>query len=143
MAFICKESYQLLPSGAHIGDYVRIGTGAKILGPVKIGDFAVIGANAVVTRDVPAGTIVAGVPAKEIRRMEAQANGAGNGRRGFGVCCAIPRIGTAFMAKSSGPPEKAPGYAPLPEGHGHSGPSASLWISAHSRDAATGRLAGE
>ncbi len=51
-----------------IGDYVRIGAGAKILGAIKIGDFAVVGANAVVVKDVPAASVVAGVPAKEIRR---------------------------------------------------------------------------
>lgn len=47
-----------------VGDYVRIGAGAKILGNVRVGDFAVIGANAVVIQDVPAGTVVAGVPAR-------------------------------------------------------------------------------
>ncbi len=41
-----------------IGDDVFIGVGAAILGPVKIGDRARIGANAVVTRNVPADTIV-------------------------------------------------------------------------------------
>ncbi|MBJ6763910.1 serine acetyltransferase [Myxococcaceae bacterium JPH2] len=51
-----------------IGDYVRIGAGAKILGNIRIGDFAVIGANAVVLKDVPAGAVVAGVPAKVIRQ---------------------------------------------------------------------------
>lgn len=51
-----------------IGDYVRIGAGAKILGNVRIGDFAVIGANAVVLKDVPPATVVAGVPARELRR---------------------------------------------------------------------------
>ncbi len=51
-----------------IGDYVRIGAGAKILGNITIGDFAVIGANAVVVKDVPAGAVVAGVPAKLLRQ---------------------------------------------------------------------------
>lgn len=52
---------------AVIGDYVRIGTGARILGPVRIGDFAVVGANSVVVRDVPAGAVVFGVPARVVR----------------------------------------------------------------------------
>lgn len=52
-----------------LGDYVIIGVGAKIIGPVKVGDFAVVGANAVVTRDVAPGAVVAGSPAREIRRM--------------------------------------------------------------------------
>lgn len=51
-----------------IGNYVRIGTGAKILGDIKVGDYAVIGANAVVTKDVARGAVVAGVPARELRR---------------------------------------------------------------------------
>jgi serine O-acetyltransferase len=53
-----------------IGDYVRIGAGAKILGNIHIGDFAVIGANAVVLKDVPAATVVAGVPARVLRKDE-------------------------------------------------------------------------
>jgi len=43
-----------------IGNRVYIGAGAKILGPVTIGDDAMIGANAVVTKNVPAGGIVVG-----------------------------------------------------------------------------------
>lgn len=50
-----------------IGDDVELGVGAKILGPITIGDRAVIGANAVVIRDVPPDTVVAGVPARVIR----------------------------------------------------------------------------
>jgi serine O-acetyltransferase len=41
-----------------VGNHVMIGTGAKILGPVHIGDDSKIGANAVITTDVPAGTVV-------------------------------------------------------------------------------------
>lgn len=41
-----------------VGNHVLIGTGAKILGPVIIGDDARIGANAVVTKDVPSGSTV-------------------------------------------------------------------------------------
>jgi serine O-acetyltransferase len=46
-----------------IGKYVFIGSGAVVVGPVTIGDFAVVGANAVVTCDVPAAHIVTGNPA--------------------------------------------------------------------------------
>jgi len=47
-----------------IGNRVDIGAGAKILGPITIGDGAVIGANAVVIDDVPPGCIAVGVPAR-------------------------------------------------------------------------------
>jgi serine acetyltransferase len=46
-----------------IGNDVTIGAGARILGPVVVGDGAVIGANAVVLTDVPAGALAVGVPA--------------------------------------------------------------------------------
>lgn len=50
-----------------IGDNVYIATGAKVLGDIKVGDNSVIGANAVVIDDVPANSIVAGIPAKVIK----------------------------------------------------------------------------
>jgi serine O-acetyltransferase len=50
-----------------IEDDVYIGTGAKVLGPIRVGRGAVIGANAVVIEDVPAGSAVAGVPARVVR----------------------------------------------------------------------------
>lgn len=53
-------------TSAVIGDNVFIGAGAKILGAVRIGDGAKIGANAVVVTDVPAGATAVGVPARII-----------------------------------------------------------------------------
>jgi len=50
----------------HIGDDVWIGAGVKILDNVSVGEGSIIGAGAVVTKDVPAYAIVAGVPAKVI-----------------------------------------------------------------------------
>jgi serine O-acetyltransferase len=47
-----------------LGRRVNVGAGAKILGAVTIGDDAVIGANAVVLKDVPSGMLAVGVPAK-------------------------------------------------------------------------------
>jgi serine O-acetyltransferase len=49
-----------------IGNRVQIGAGAVLLGPIHVGDDAVIGANAVVIRDVPAGAVVGGVPARPL-----------------------------------------------------------------------------
>jgi serine O-acetyltransferase len=72
-----------------LGNDVFIGAGAKIVGPVKIGDGARIGANAVVVHDVPPHTTVVGIPAKPVRRREeaalgegAAGNGAGKGEGG-------------------------------------------------------------
>ena len=49
-----------------IGGHVDIGAGAKILGPVTIGNYVLIGANAVVICDVPDGCTVVGNPARII-----------------------------------------------------------------------------
>ncbi len=53
-----------------IGRGVWIGAESKIIGPVRIGDFAIIGAGSVVTTDVPALAIVSGVPARVIARRK-------------------------------------------------------------------------
>ncbi len=50
-----------------IGDNVDICAGARVLGPITIGNNVVIGANAVVIKDIPDNAVVAGVPAKIIR----------------------------------------------------------------------------
>lgn len=51
------------PGSPQIGHHVDIGAGAKLLGPITIGDNVLIGANAVVIHDVPANCIAVGVPA--------------------------------------------------------------------------------
>jgi len=62
-----------------LGRKVVIGAGAKILGPVLVGDGAKIGSNAVVVRDVPAGATAVGIPARivtgeDTQRREQQAS---------------------------------------------------------------------
>lgn len=51
-----------------LGNNVVVGTGAKILGPVNIGDNVRVGANSVVVNDVPSNSVVVGVPGKIISR---------------------------------------------------------------------------
>ena len=51
-----------------IGNHVKICSGAKIVGNVKIGDHAIIAPNTVVVKDVPAHATVSGVPAKIIKQ---------------------------------------------------------------------------
>lgn len=55
-----------------IGNGVTVGAGAKILGPITIGDGSAIGANAVVTQNVPADCIATGIPAAVRHRTEKQ-----------------------------------------------------------------------
>jgi|SRR5690554_654011 len=50
-----------------LGNYIYIGAGAKILGPISIGDNVVIGANAVITKSIPDGSLVVGVPGRIIK----------------------------------------------------------------------------
>lgn len=78
-----------------LGDDVLIGAGAKIIGPRRLGDGARIGANAVVTCDVPAFHTAMGIPARCAPRKSSQASqaagsnptspGAGSVVRPFGV----------------------------------------------------------
>lgn len=62
---------QLFSKGSvHIGKNVWIGRNVCVLPNVTIGDYAIIGANAVVTHDIPAYAIAAGVPAKVIKMIK-------------------------------------------------------------------------
>ena len=55
-----------------LGRGVVVGAGAKILGPINVGDGAKIGSNAVVVKDVPAGATVVGVPGRIVEDGAAQ-----------------------------------------------------------------------
>ncbi len=54
-----------------VGSNVWIGYGACVLRGVRVGDNSIVGTNSVVTRDVPANAVVAGIPARIIRMREA------------------------------------------------------------------------
>ena len=64
------EIYASEPSPVHIGSHVWIGMNSTIMKGVTIGDYAIIAAGAIVTKDVPAKAIVAGVPAKILKYRE-------------------------------------------------------------------------
>ena len=65
-----EKRQQLHPAPIHIGKRVWIGANATVTAGVTIGDNAVVAAGAVVNRDVPANTIVGGVPARIIKTIE-------------------------------------------------------------------------
>lgn len=67
MVLIGKKRPDVKECQISIGDNCYIGTGVTILGPINIGDNVTIAAGAVVTKDVPDGCTVAGVPAKIIK----------------------------------------------------------------------------
>lgn len=65
-----EKRQQLHPAPIHIGKGVWIGANATVTQGVTIGDNSVVAAGAVVNKDVPANTIVGGVPAKVIRKID-------------------------------------------------------------------------
>jgi serine O-acetyltransferase len=54
-----------------LGAHVVVGAGAKLLGPIEVGDGAKIGANSVVVRDVPAAATVVGIPGRQTTERRA------------------------------------------------------------------------
>ena len=53
-----------------VGDNCYFGLGSKIFGPVKIGNNVTVGANSVITKDIPDNAVVGGIPAKIIKFKE-------------------------------------------------------------------------
>ena len=66
-----EADWKVVPTRVRKG--ASIGSGATILCGIDIGEGAIVGAGSVVTKDVPAGTIVAGNPARILRPIERQA----------------------------------------------------------------------
>jgi sugar O-acyltransferase (sialic acid O-acetyltransferase NeuD family) len=58
-----------IAGNCHIGTGVAIGAGATIIDKIKIGENSIIGAGSVVTRDIPAGVMAYGVPAKVVKTL--------------------------------------------------------------------------
>ena len=67
-----EKRQSLHPAPIHIGKGVWIGANATVCSGVTIGDHAVVAAGAVVVKDVPADTVVGGVPAKVIRYLDSE-----------------------------------------------------------------------
>ena len=84
-----------------IGDDVFLGTGAVVVGPIKIGDGATIAANSLVFFDVPADALAMGVPAT----IHAGKSKVRKGRGGAGVAAAL---------QIPVPPTDGPGHDPTP-----------------------------
>jgi len=63
------DRQSLIPEKVHIKQNAWIGAGATILPGISIGENSVVAAGAVVTKDVPANTVVAGIPAKVIKAL--------------------------------------------------------------------------
>ncbi|NND03761.1 MAG: serine acetyltransferase [Acidimicrobiia bacterium] len=72
LGMLSRPNYSAAPV---LGDRVDVGAGAQILGAIRVGDDAVVGANAVVVRDVPDGWAALGNPARivRLRRSAAEA----------------------------------------------------------------------
>ena len=60
----CDEQFPVLEEGVYVG------AGAKILGNVRVGKWSIVAANAVVVKDVPSYSLVAGIPGKVIKTLE-------------------------------------------------------------------------
>jgi len=57
-----------------LGDNVIVGSGAQVLGPIDVGHGVRVGANAVVTRDIPCCVTVVGIPAKQVSKVVKEEN---------------------------------------------------------------------
>ena len=67
-----QQRSTMIPAPIHIGKRVWIGANATVLPGVTIGDGAIVAAGAVVTKDVEENAVVAGVPARMIRKINAE-----------------------------------------------------------------------
>jgi serine O-acetyltransferase len=70
-----------------VGNNVIIGAGAKVLGPIKVGDNARVGANSVVLEDVPSDTTVVGIPARPVDRVRTREQRKLPGFDPYGIPC--------------------------------------------------------
>lgn len=77
-----------------LGRDVVVGAGAKVLGPIQLGDGARVGSNAVVVKDVPAGATVVGIPGRIVQRDRAALDEAQHRRLAFAKKIGFDAYGT-------------------------------------------------
>ena len=78
-----------------LGNDVVVGAGAKVLGPIHVGDGARVGSNAVVDKDVPAGATVVGIPGRVVQRDKAALDEVQSRRAAFAKKIGFDAYGTA------------------------------------------------
>ncbi len=83
-----------------LGNGVIIGAGAKVLGPINVGDGAKIGSNAVVVKDVPAGATAIGIPARIMETPDELAREAHAAKMGFSAYALSTRGDDDPMARA-------------------------------------------
>jgi acetyltransferase-like isoleucine patch superfamily enzyme len=66
---LCPKAKECLRRGVIVKKYAKIGANATLLPHISIGEYCVVGSGAVVTKDVPAGKVVAGNPARIIKSL--------------------------------------------------------------------------
>lgn len=108
-----------VPCAPVVGNNVDIGAGAKLLGPIVIGDNVLIGANAVVVTDVPADSIAVGVPAVIRPRYPQAANDTMRPRHSAGRHAENPRedLPELLLARSTCDAPGAMHYPHRPQPH--------------------------
>ncbi len=97
------RSEQLVTRPVRIEDNCWIGQNAVILKGVTVGRDSIVGANSVVTRDVPPGSVVAGNPARVIKRLD---GGKGHGGRGSSHRANAAAAGTRDSAEATSRKER-------------------------------------
>ncbi len=85
-----------------LGDDIFIGAGAKIVGPVRIGSHAKVGANAVVVKDVPDYATVGGIPAKIIKINTSATSNVSDSRGHVDECLTVCDEVGAYQSESHG-----------------------------------------
>ena len=93
MPAVGAQEQRCLKRHPTLDDYVIVGAGAQVLGPITIGRCARIGGNSVVTKDVPDSMTVVGVPARPIPQKASS-------EEGFKAYAVTPETGEDFREKT-------------------------------------------